>query len=143
MVAVASFQRLVIPYLTSQYTDIKRIIYFSDGISAQYKNKKNLNLCHYKDDFNLNAECHFLPPSTTKNGLCYAIRGTIKMSAYKTSLQLPYKDHIISLLDLLHYWTGNFKNIKFFFAFEEYVAKTSIAFLISVARMRISLKLYL
>ena len=66
-VTVASFQRLVIPYLTSQYPNIKKIIYFSDGSLAQYKNKKNfLNLCHHKDDFKLNAECLFLPPLMTK-----------------------------------------------------------------------------
>ena len=45
----------------------------------------------------------------------------LKESDYKTSLQCPYKDQIISPLDLFQYDMGNFKNIRFFFASDKCV----------------------
>ena len=102
-VAVTSFQRLVISYLTSQYPDIKKIIYFSDNSPAQYKNKKSfLKLSHRKDDFKLIAEWNFFAISHGKS-LCDAIGGTVKSSAYKTSFEVLNQDQIISPLDLFHY----------------------------------------
>ena len=48
----------------------------------------------------------------------------VKRFACRHSLQCPYKDQIISLLDLFRYCTNNFKTNKFFFSSEECVAET-------------------
>ena len=45
----------------------QKIMYFSDGCAAQYKNCKNvINLCHHVDDFNVEAEWHFFATSHGK-----------------------------------------------------------------------------
>lgn len=67
--------------------NINKIIYFSDGASAQYKNKKNfINLCHHEKDFSITAEWHFFPTSHAK-GPCDGLGGTLKRLASRTSLQ--------------------------------------------------------
>lgn len=84
--AVAAFQRQIIPYLTSQNPELKKIIYFSDGSAAQYKNKKNfINLCSHEKDFNgIKAEWHFFATSHGKSP-CDGIGGTVKRLVSKAS----------------------------------------------------------
>lgn len=43
-VAVHVFQRHLIDFIKEKFTKINKIIYFSDGASAQYKNKKTLSI---------------------------------------------------------------------------------------------------
>ena len=93
------------------------------------KSRKNFfNLCYHKDNFKLNAEWFFFFffffATSHGNNSFDVIGGTVKRPTYKISLQHPYKDQIISPLDLFHYCRSNFKNIKFFFASEKYVAET-------------------
>ena len=42
-------------------------IYFSEGCAEQYKNHKNLNLCHHQQDFNMDAEWIFFATSHGKS----------------------------------------------------------------------------
>jgi hypothetical protein len=63
------------------------LYYFSDGASAQYKNKSNfINLCHHNTDFGINDEEHFFATSYGK-GPCDGVGGTIKCLAACFSLQ--------------------------------------------------------
>lgn len=86
-IAFHVFQRYLIQFITTYLINIKKIIYFSDGASAQYKNKKNfINLCHHEEDFGITAEWHFFPTSHGK-GPCDGLGGTLKRLASRTSLQ--------------------------------------------------------
>lgn len=86
-IAVHLFQRQLVDYIKSNVQGIRKIIYFSDGASGQYKNKKNfINLTHHEQDFEIAAEWHFFPTSHGK-GPCDGIGGTLKRLAARTSLQ--------------------------------------------------------
>ena len=94
-VAIHLFQKHLIIFLTNRF-NIKRIIYFSDGPSSQYKNCKNfINLCHHKVDFGVDAEWHFFATSHGK-GPCDGVGGTIKRLAARASLQRPYHEQIMT-----------------------------------------------
>ena len=65
---------------------LEKVHYFSDGCAGQYKNCKNfINLCHYKDDFNLECVWNFFTTSHSKSA-CDGISGTVKRLAAKGSL---------------------------------------------------------
>jgi hypothetical protein len=75
---------------------LKKMVYFSDGSTAQYKNrKKELNITCHNEDFGVPAECHFFVTSHGKNA-CDGIGGTLKRLAAKISLQQPYNDQIMT-----------------------------------------------
>ena len=47
---------------------LRKLIYFSDGVSSQYKNRKNFsNLCIHKSDFDLDVEWNFFATAHGKN----------------------------------------------------------------------------
>ena len=58
----------VLEFLTDKFNCCPhKIIHFSDGAAAQYKNQKIfLNLCHQKADFAVDAEWHFFATSHGK-----------------------------------------------------------------------------
>lgn len=91
----------------------KKIIYFSDGASSQYKNRKNfLNLCHHKGDFGVHAEWHFSATSHGK-GACDGLGGTVKRLAARASLQRPYNDQIMTPRQLFDWATANIPAVHF------------------------------
>lgn len=60
--AVNLFNSKLICFLGKQFgiENIKKIYYFSDGATSQYKNKYNfINLFYYKKDFKVDAELNF------------------------------------------------------------------------------------
>ena len=64
----------------------KKVIFFSDGAAAHYKNRKTFSsLCQFKSNFDIEAECHFFATSHGK-GPCDAVGGTIKRMALRVSL---------------------------------------------------------
>lgn len=66
-------------------TNVSKIFYFSDGASAQYKNKKNfVNLTFHVEDFGIPAEWHFFATSHGK-GPCDGLGGTVKRLAARAS----------------------------------------------------------
>lgn len=86
-VAVHLFQKQLVKFIKTNLKGVNKIIYFSDGASAQYKNKKNfINISHHLQDFELAAEWHFFPTSHGK-GPCDGIGGTLKRLAARASLQ--------------------------------------------------------
>jgi hypothetical protein len=99
--AVHLFQTRMMPELRKAVPfPLKKIEYFTDGSSAQYKNRFNFkNLMHHEEDFGVSAIWHFHPTSHGKN-LCDGVGGTVKRCAYRASLQKdaepidnPYKLH--------------------------------------------------
>ena len=87
---VYAFLNVIIPYLRTQFPEMKRIHYFTDGCAGQYKNKSNfINLCHHEEDFGLEGEWNFFATSHG-NG------GTVKRLLTKASLQRPYTNPILT-----------------------------------------------
>jgi hypothetical protein len=84
-VAVHLFQKALMDFLTKTIQKPKKVIYFSDGCAAQYKNRKNFsNLCHHEEDFGMIAEWHFFATSHEK-GPCDGVGGTVKRLAAQAS----------------------------------------------------------
>lgn len=103
-IAVHAFQNHLIHFIKENIVKIRKIIYFSDGAGAQYKNKKNFaNLTHHVKDFGLAAEWHFFPTSHGK-GACDGLGGTLKRLAARTSLQR--KDNPIQTPKELFEWAS-------------------------------------
>ncbi|XP_046591732.1 uncharacterized protein LOC124293708 [Neodiprion lecontei] len=116
-VAVHLFQKKLISRLFEFFGSevIKKMIYFTDGASAQYKNKSNfINLTHHFDDFNVEAEWHFFATSHGKSP-CDGIGGTVKRFAARASLQRPNENHILTPRQLFEWSVSALKNITFDF----------------------------
>ncbi len=79
------FQKKLIEYLQKNFSEVKKMYYFSDGAAGQYKNKKNFsNIANHKKDFGILAEWHFFATSHGK-GPC--VGGTVKRLTAYASLQ--------------------------------------------------------
>ena len=113
-VAVYVFQKCLIEFLTDKFNCCPhKIIYFSDGAAAQYKNRKNfLNLCHHKADFGIDAEWHFFATSHGK-GPCDGLGGTVKRLAARASLQRPYEHQIMTLRQLYEWASDDISTVVF------------------------------
>ena len=113
----ASRQKKLVEFLTEKIEGKtpKKIIYFSDGCAAQYKNCKNfLNLCWHLIDFGVPAEWHFSATSHGKSAGDGA-GGTLKRLATKSSLQHAYNDHILTAHQLYQFAINNIKGMHFCF----------------------------
>jgi hypothetical protein len=115
-VAVHLFQKVLIEFLTNKIEKPQKIIYFSDGCAAQYKNRKNfINLCHHEQDFGMSAEWHFFATSHGK-GACDGVGGTVKRLAARASLQRPYRDQISTPRQLYEFGCAEIQTVNFHFA---------------------------
>lgn len=86
-----AFQKKFVPFLTRKMAEdnitLNKLFYFSDGASAQYKNKKNiLNICLHEKDFKIKIEWHFFASCHGK-GPCDGVGGCLKRYAARASLQ--------------------------------------------------------
>ena len=89
VIAVHLFQSKLVSFLKEKFDAVRKIVYFSDGCAAQYKNCKGfLNLCHHEIDFGMSAEWNFFATSHGK-GPCDGVGGTVKRLATRASLQRP------------------------------------------------------
>ena len=85
-IAVHLFQKNLVQFLQDKFSRVDKVLCFSDGSAAQYKNRKNfVNLCYHKTDFGCQAEWHFYATSHGK-GPCDGIGSTVKRLAAKASL---------------------------------------------------------
>lgn len=108
------FQSEAINLLKQEFENIRKIIYFSDGSSSQYKNKKNFkNICLHEEDYKISAEWHFFATSHGK-GPCDGIGGTLKRLATRASLQ-PGQDPLTTPKKLFDWASKNIDNISFLF----------------------------
>lgn len=126
-IAVYTFQKKLISYLSSKFQNLpKKIYYFSDGSAAQYKNKKNfLNLCLHLKDFNIEAEWHFSATAHGK-GPCDGVGGSVKRLAARASLQRPYHNQIQTAEDLFQWAVDNITKVDFTFSTQEDYAASEI-----------------
>ena len=68
----------LVDFIKRNIAEVKKIIYFSDGCTGQYKYYKNfVNLCCHKSDFELDAEWVFLATSLGKS-LCDGVGVTVE-----------------------------------------------------------------
>ena len=97
------------------FPDIKKIIYFSDGSSAQYKDHENFtNLIHHAAHFEIKAEWHFFATSHGKNA-CDGVGGTIKRLAARASLQRPVTNQILTSKQLFDFANDEIDGITVYF----------------------------
>lgn len=116
-VAVYLFQKKLILKLKEIFggDQIKKLIYFTDGSAAQYKNKSNfVNITHHKADFNIEIEWNFFATSHGK-GPCDGVGGTLKRLATRASLQRTNADHILTAMDLYEWAKKSIKTMIFDF----------------------------
>ena len=125
-VAVHLFQKVLMRFLTDEIRTPTKIIYFSDGCAAQYKNRKNFsNICHHDQDFGMPAEWHFFATSHGK-GPCDGVGGTVKRLAAKASLQRPFDKQIMTPHQLFEFAVSEIPSVKFHYATNnEYLEQAS------------------
>lgn len=121
--AVHHFQKALVDVLKTEVPgEIKKIIYMSDGCTAQYKNRFNAhNLCLHQKDFGIPAEWHFFETAHGK-GPSDGLSGTVKRLASKASLQLPYDKQIRTPFELFSWAEKNISGMIF-----KYVDKNDVA----------------
>lgn len=120
---VYAFLNVIILYLRTQFPEMKRIHYFTDGCAGQYKNKSNfINLCHQEEDFGLEGEWNFFATSHGKSS-CDGIGGTVKRLLTKASLQRPYTNPILTTEAIMEFCTANIPGIHFVNVPPEEIAK--------------------
>jgi hypothetical protein len=92
-ILVHTFQRHLMKFIKNTFeSPLKKMVYFSDGSAAQYKNRKYLqNITCHNEDFGVPAEWHFFATSHGKSA-CDGVGGTLKRLTAKASLQQPYND---------------------------------------------------
>ena len=122
-IAVYGFHKILIEFLKSSFSVVKKIFYFSDGARQQYKNYKNaINIAYHQSDFNVEAEWHFFVTAHGK-GPCDGVGATVKRGAIRASLQSGDNNHILSAEDLFNWLssTGRMPSISFrYFSSKEY-----------------------
>ena len=92
-VSVYTFQKHLVQLL-KKTLDLKHILYFSDGCSKQYKNKKNfLNIALHEKDFGIPADWGFSATSHGK-GPWDGLAGAVKRQAALESLKRSSDDPI-------------------------------------------------
>ena len=115
------FHKILISFLKTKFSSVKKIIYFSDGAPQQYKNFKNvINLAYNRKDFNIDAEWHFYATSHGK-GPCDGLGATVKRAAVRASLQSVNNQDILSAQDLYNWLksTSRLPNVEFEFCSEK------------------------
>lgn len=121
---VYEFQRHLISEVRNVLPKIKKMIYFSDGASSQYKNKKNfVNTCQHENDFGIIAEWNFFATSHGKNS-CDGIGGTTKREVTRASMQRPYNNQILTPQDMFKYCSEKITGIKYIFVPSEEIKQS-------------------
>lgn len=119
--AVYRFQEVLTSFLKEKIPNVSKIIYFSDGAAAQYKNRYNLlNLLHHEEDFGIQAEWHFFATSRGK-GPSDGLGGTVKRLASRANLQLTTDDQIQTPEELCKWAKEHVKGIYSHFVSDEHI----------------------
>ena len=109
-----AFQKRFVPFLQNKLAEkglkCGKICYFSDGSSAQYKNRKNVkNMCLHKTDFDgIEVEWHYFASCHSK-GPCDGVGGTVKRCALRASLR---KTLIRNAQEMCEWAENNLPHIK-------------------------------
>ena len=111
--AVYAFQQEVLSLLKTENNALKRVHYFTDGASSQYKNKYNfINMCHHAQDFGLSCVWHFFATCHGK-GPCDGVGGTVKRLTARASLQRPEKEQIVTPEEMFAFCSEHISGITF------------------------------
>uniref|UniRef100_A0A6P7GVN1 Uncharacterized protein LOC114343446 n=1 Tax=Diabrotica virgifera virgifera TaxID=50390 RepID=A0A6P7GVN1_DIAVI len=122
---VHTFQKYFVEEVKKVAPEVKKIIYFSDGTSGQYKNRKNFsNICHHKTDFDIACEWNFFASSHGKNA-CDGIGGTTKRAVTQASLKRPYNNQILTAEEMYKFCLDNISGIHFIFVTSEEIETNS------------------
>lgn len=122
--AVYSFQEELTSFLKIKIPSISKIIYFSDGAVAQYKNRYNLvNLLHHEEDFKIQAEWHFFATSHGK-GPSDGLGGTIKRLVSRANLQQETDKQIQTPKELCEWAKEHVQGINCHFVSNEQIQHT-------------------
>lgn len=120
---VNAFLQALVPEINILAPEVNKLIFFSDGAPAQYKNKKNfVNLCYMKSEFKVDIEWHFFATSHGK-GPCDGIGGTVKRLVAKASLEKVQGDFILTPQAMFNYCDTNIKGIIFKFVSDAEIQK--------------------
>jgi hypothetical protein len=103
---------------------IRKILYFTDGVASQYKNRKEFfNLVNHKNSFGIAAEWHFFTTSRGKYP-CNAVGSTTKWQAARASLQCLYDKEILTTKDFYEFVQENIYGKKCFYVSLVNITKT-------------------
>ncbi|KAK3924629.1 Spike glycoprotein [Frankliniella fusca] len=84
---IYTFQKSLIGFLKKNLPGLKKIYYFSDSPTSQYRNFKNVaNLCQHEEEYQISAVWNFFETSHGKSP-CDSLGGAIKRAASRASLQ--------------------------------------------------------
>ena len=93
--------------------NIKKLIFFSDGGGAQYKNKSKLiNMIYLQKETGIKVHWNFFATAHGK-GACDGIGGTVKRLAHRGSLQRTEHSQITTPKGLFEWAVGRFENFFF------------------------------
>lgn len=99
-VDVYLFIEKLIQFMKTQFSNISKIFYITNGAVTHYKNKKNfMNVIKHRDDFGIDCEWHFHATAHGK-GPCDGVGGTIKRMAARASLTKEYEGVITNAQEL-------------------------------------------
>lgn len=119
-IAVKIFIDDLIEFLISNFNEVSKIYFFSDGASGQYKNKKIFfNLCQMKQDYGIDSEWHFFATCHGK-GPCDALGGTLKRQAARESIRRVNSDQITTAMDFYKWAVGLESEMNFTFISKKY-----------------------
>ncbi|KAE8738771.1 hypothetical protein FOCC_FOCC015744 [Frankliniella occidentalis] len=122
------FQKKLIAFLKEKFPVLHKLIYFTDGCAAQYKNFKSLkNLCEHKSDFGLDAEWHFYATSHGKSA-CDGVGGTVKREARHACLQSPFQNLIGTPRELFQWCVTKMTGTHFCYVDQEDIEKERLFF---------------
>lgn len=113
--AVYIMQEIVIHEIRKVCSDVKKIIYVTDGAKQHYKNRfQMMNLIHHFEDFGVEAEWHFHATAHGK-GACDGIGAIVKRGATRASLQARPNEALLTPQALLSMGEKQIQKYNIFF----------------------------
>lgn len=112
--AVYLIQKKLVPEICKVITNVKKIIYISDGAKQHFKNRYQMvNLMNHKIDFGLDAEWHISATAHGK-GPPDGVGAIVKREATRASLQVSDKEAILNARSLFNWANKREFDLKFF-----------------------------
>lgn len=120
-----AFQKTFLNWFREEFKHISHIEYWSDGCSAQYKNRKLFDLLlHHVEDFGITASWNFFATSHGK-GAVDGVSARMKDSARRHSLRALNEGHILDPKDFYDHCVTALPKMKFFYVTSEDVKAIS------------------
>ena len=111
---VYKIQTILVDYLKENLPIVDKIFYFFEECAEQNKTRKNfINLCHYQQDFHMDAEQILFATSHGKSSYD-CVGGSVKRYVVKRSLQRPLNDQVLSYQSILDLCVQEIPSITFF-----------------------------